>query len=119
MASKKKTDEEPVITQEEPETDPEDSGTTSEENGVDMEDTPLGNVEGDLVVVRAPGGLNLREGPSTRFRVLEPLPDGALISVLELPYGVEVPGWALVHTGSRAGWVDIRFIQELEPDPEV
>jgi hypothetical protein len=112
MASKKKTDEEPVITQDEPETDP-------EENGVDMEDTPLGNVEGDLVVVRAPGGLNLREGPSARFRVLEPLPDGALISVLELPYGAEVPGWALVHTGSRTGWVDIRFIQELEPTSEV
>ena len=48
----------------------------------------------------------------------ELLEDGTLLAVLELPHGAEVPGWALVHTGQRTGWVDRSFIQELEEAKE-
>jgi hypothetical protein len=122
MASKKKADEEPVIAQEAPETAQEAQEAVQDapevQEGADVEDSALAGVEGELAAVRAPGGLNLREGPSVRYRVLEPLPDGTLLMALELPYGAQVPGWALVHTGARVGWVDTRFIQALEPEVE-
>lgn len=83
----------------------------------EMENAPesaLDGVEGDLVAVIAGNGLNLREGPGRGYRAAQVLPTGAVVKVLELPYGTEVPGWALVHTGERTGWVDICFIQALE-----
>ena len=64
--------------------------------------------------VDAVNGLNLREGPATSFRPMEVLADGTLVSVLTLPYGAEIPGWALVHTGQRTGWVDCHFIHALK-----
>lgn len=84
------------------------------QEGIDIQETPLGGVEGRLAAVDSNTGLNLREGPGTAFPVAEVLPDGAVAAVLELPYGAEVPGWALVHTGQRTGWVDARFIRALE-----
>lgn len=86
----------------------------SDPGGIDIKDTPLGNVEGDLVVVNADIGLNLREGPAKSFPVAELLEDGSVLVVLALPYGTEVEGWALVHTGQRTGWVDISYLRELE-----
>lgn len=83
-------------------------------NGIDIKDTPLGDVEGDLVVVDARYGLNLRKGPNRSFPVVEVLENGSVLAVLALPYGAEVPGWALVHTGQRTGWVDISHLRELE-----
>lgn len=87
---------------------------TDVREGIDIQETPLGGVEGDLAAVDSASGLNLREGPGISYGIAEVLPDNALVAVLELPYGTEVPGWALVHTGQRTGWVDARFIRALE-----
>lgn len=81
---------------------------------VDIQNAVLGDVEGTLVVVNAATGLNLREGPARSFPVADILPDGAVAVVLVLPYGAEVPSWALVHTGKRTGWVDVRYVAPLE-----
>ena len=70
----------------------------------------MAEISGDIVEVNAEGGLNLRIGPGRSYPVTELLEDGTLLTVLELPYGAEVPGWALVHTGERTGWVDLLFI---------
>lgn len=86
--------------------------------GIDLEDTALAGLSDEIVVVDAAGGLNLREGPGRGYPVAELLEDGTLLAVLELPHGAEVPGWALVHTGERTGWVDRHFIQALEPAEE-
>lgn len=84
------------------------------QEGIDVQETPLGGVEGVLAAVDSARGLNLRAGPGTGYAVAEVLPDGELVAVLDLPCGAEVPGWALVHTGQRTGWVDARFIRKLE-----
>lgn len=86
--------------------------------GVALEDTALAGLSDEIVVVDAAGGLNLRTGPGLGYPVAEVLENGTLLAVLELPHGAEVPGWALVHTGARTGWVDRRFIQALEPTEE-
>ncbi len=70
--------------------------------------------EGRRAVVRSPKGLNLRVGPALSYDALEVLADGAEITALNLPEGVTVPGWELVHTGERAGWVSARFLRPLE-----
>jgi len=64
-----------------------------------------------LAEVRSPKGLNLREGPALSYEVLEVLPDGAEVTALDLPKEAEVPGWRLVYTGERAGWVQRRFLR--------
>ena len=86
--------------------------------GIDLEDPASSGISGDIVEVNAEGGLNLRIGPGRSYPVTELLEDGTLLTVLELPYGAEVPGWALVHTGERTGWVDRLFIQEPEENKE-
>lgn len=86
--------------------------------GIDLEDAALAGISGDIVVVNAAGGLNLRTGPGRNYPVAELLEDGTLLAVLELPHGAEVPGWALVHTGQRTGWVDRSFIQAVEKAEE-
>ena len=64
-------------------------------------------------IVAASLGLNLRAGPATNHGVLETLPDGALVTVLPLPYGVEVKGWALIRSESGAhGWVMTEFLTQ-------
>jgi len=62
-------------------------------------------------VVRSPKGLNLRAGPALSYEVLEVLPDGAGVTALDLPMGVEVPGWRLVSAGKTAGWCQSRFLR--------
>ena len=86
--------------------------------GIDLGDPALSGISGDIVAVNAEGGLNLRIGPGRSYPVAEVLENGTLLSVLYLPHGAEVPGWALVHTGERTGWVDRLFIQELEETEE-
>lgn len=86
--------------------------------GVDLEDTALAGISGELAAVRADGGLNLRTGPGLGYPVEEVLEDGTLLAVLELPHGAAVPGWTLVHTGQRTGWVDVSFLQALETGKE-
>lgn len=88
------------------------------QEGVDLAETLVGGISDEIVAVNAEGGLNLRIGPGRSYPVAELLEDGTLLAVLELPCGAEVPGWALVHTGERTGWVDRRFIQELEKAKE-
>lgn len=83
------------------------------ETGADLKDTALGGITGQLVVVHADGGLNLRRGPGRDYPVAELLEDDTLLAVLELPYGAEAPGWRLVHTGQRTGWVDRDFIEAV------
>ncbi|WP_294855627.1 SH3 domain-containing protein [uncultured Oscillibacter sp.] len=64
-------------------------------------------------VVAAPQGLNLRNGPAVGYGPLEILPDGANVTVLPLPYGVAVSGWALVVSNSGTiGWVMTDFLSE-------
>lgn len=85
---------------------------------VDLAETLAGAIaaeNGQLAVVRADGGLNLRSGPALSFPVAEVLQDGTPLAVLTLPYVAEVSGWGLVHTGQRTGWVDIRWIEAVEP----
>lgn len=86
--------------------------------GIDLGDPALSEISGDIVEVNAEGGLNLRIGPGRSYPVTELLEDGTLLTVLELPYGTEVPGRALVHTGERTGWVDRLFIREPEETKE-
>ncbi|WP_298016651.1 SH3 domain-containing protein [uncultured Dysosmobacter sp.] len=90
------------------------------EHGVSVESIFPEDVDTiELVAVDADCGLNLREGPGVGFPAVEVLPEGAVLAVQALPCGAVVPGWALVHTGQRAGWVDIRYLRALEPaEPE-
>ena len=88
------------------------------QTGIDLGDPALSGISGDIVAVNAEGGLNLRIGPGRSYPVAEVLENGTLLSVLYLPHGAEVPGWALVHTGERTGWVDRLFIQEPEENKE-
>ena len=88
------------------------------QTGIDLRDPALSGISGDIVAVNAEGGLNLRIGPGRSYPVAEVLENGTLLTVLYLPHGAEVPGWALVHTGERTGWVDRLFIQELEETEE-
>ena len=101
------TDQEPMQTAQETQ---EQSQTVRP--GIDLEDTASSGISGDIVEVNAEGGLNLRIGPGRSYPVAELLEYGTLLTVLELPHGAEVPGWALVHTGERTGWVDRLFIRE-------
>lgn len=78
--------------------------------GVDLADPAVDSISAENVVVLSDRGLD--------YPVEEVLKDGTLLAVLALPHGAEVPGWALVHTGQRTGWVDRRFIRALEPAQE-
>ena len=87
--------------------------------GIDLgDDTASSGISGDIVEVNPAGGRHLRIAPGRSNPVTELLEDGTLLTVLELPYGAEVPGWALVHTGERTGWVDRLFIREPEETKE-
>ena len=74
---------------------------------------PEETISGKTAVVAAQYGLNLRKGPAFSYKVLQELPDGTELTVLELPCGASVPGWALVHTGRQIGWV---FAQHLRKE---
>lgn len=68
------------------------------------------NVE--KVTVASPIGLNIRRGPSKSYASMKLLPDGAELSIHELPGKTEVPGWALVETAEGLfGWVCTDFVQ--------
>lgn len=84
------------------------------EGGMDIQDTALAGIEGKLIAVNHSTGLNLRKSPHYMGEISEVLPDGAVLMELDLPYGAEVEGWALVHTGHHTGWVDRRYIVNLE-----
>ncbi|MEG1683092.1 MAG: SH3 domain-containing protein [Oscillospiraceae bacterium] len=73
---------------------------------------PLPAVCGERVAaVQSPFDLNMRAGPDKNFDVLAVLPDGAPVTVLSLPYGVEVPGWALLLSADgKPGWVMAEFL---------
>ena len=95
---KDKTKETPQVTPETPQTAPETPQTAPE------------SVE--KVTVASSIGLNLRCGPSKAFERLELLPDGAELTVHELPGKTEVPGWALVETPAGLfGWVSADYLQ--------
>ncbi len=67
------------------------------------------------IVVSAPQGLNLREGPHVSYAVKTVLADGAPVEILDLPKDVEVRGWALVETSAGIGWVNTNFLREMDP----
>lgn len=67
------------------------------------------------IVVAAPRGLNLREGPHVSYDIKAVLPDGDVVEILDLPADVKVPGWALVKTGAGIGWVNTNFLKEMDP----
>lgn len=62
------------------------------------------------LLVAAPAGLNLREGPHKSYAVLAVLPEGSEVTVLDLPNDVEVPRWALVSSEAGTGWVADEFL---------
>lgn len=117
------TDQEPMQTAQETQEQPQAAQDTQEQSqtvqtGIDLGDPASSGISGDIVAVNAEGGLNLRIGPGRSYPVAELLEYGTLLTVLELPHGTEVPGWALVHTGERTGWVDRLFIREPEETKE-
>lgn len=67
------------------------------------------------IMVTAPQGLNLREGPHVSYAAKAVLPDGDVVEILDFPKDVEVPGWALVETDAGIGWVNINFLKEMDP----
>lgn len=71
--------------------------------------------EHSQIVVAAPQGLNLREGPHVSYAVKTVLADGAPVEILDLPKDVEVRGWALVETSAGIGWVNTNFLREMDP----
>lgn len=62
------------------------------------------------LLVAAPAGLNLREGPHKSYAVLAVLPEGSAVTVLDLPEDAEVPRWALVSSEAGTGWVADEFL---------
>jgi uncharacterized protein YraI len=114
MARKKQT--EAVAETAETKNQPENTESVSEPEtgGANIAAAVLDGIEGDLAAVTARNGLNLRAGPALSYPVLEVLPEGAVVKALALPYGVEVPGWALVHTGNLCGWARVEFLAGLE-----
>lgn len=84
----------------------------------DVAEVEAESVEGTLVVVAPPVGikaLNVRSGPGLQYAVLGVLQEGTMATVLDLPMGMEVPGWAPVFVSSDLiGWVDCRYILEVE-----
>lgn len=100
----------PEIPENGPETVPEEAGRCEAQAAPEGPRGPAGR----RAAVRSPKGLNLRMGPSLSYDVLEVLPDGTEVTVLDLPEGVTVPGWELAHTGERAGWAAARFLRPLE-----
>lgn len=104
MAKKQTT-----VSSEPPQTTPETTSATPETTQIASE-----NVE--KVTVASTIGLNLRCGPSKSYASLKLLPDGAQLSIHELPGKTEVPGWALVETAEGLfGWVCIDFLQAAGP----
>ena len=71
--------------------------------------------EHSQIVVAAPQGLNLREGPHVSYAVKTVLADGAPVEILDLPKDVEVRGWALVETSAGIGLVNTNFLREMDP----
>ena len=92
----------------------------SPEEGQDVQEVPAppeaaeepSVAENAVLTVNYPDGLNLRDGPGKGFGVLGVLPHGAVLTVLELPGGAEVPGHALVRYGGLVGWIDTGFVRE-------
>lgn len=70
------------------------------------------------MVVTLPVGqvLNLREGPSREFRVLEQIPAQTEVQAVPMPYGVQVPGWQLIRLEDRVGWAAADYLQPVEGD---
>jgi len=64
-----------------------------------------GNEQTGTVDVRS-GYLNLRNGPSTTFAPIMPLPDGAAVAVLN-----EYNGWYVVRYGDVVGYADGQYIR--------
>lgn len=76
------------------------------------------------MVVTAPQGLNLRNGPGMEFSVAEVLPEGAEVIVWQTWadgngaqgwFEFRVPGWAYVFTGEKAGWVNRGYLAPPPP----
>ncbi len=64
--------------------------------------------------VCAPNGLNLRSGPHKSYPLVGVLVNGARVTPLELPAGIEVPGWTPVDTPAGRGWVMTEFLRQPE-----
>ena len=63
--------------------------------------------------VAAENGLNLRRGPG--LDVLQILPDGAELQMVEIPEDAAIEGWCPVIAGDGSrGWVMDQYIQPLE-----
>ena len=68
------------------------------------------------LLVAAPAGLNLRRGPTKSYAVLAVLPEGSVVTVLDLPNDVEVPGghWCPARQ-APAGWQTSSCCRRSEP----
>lgn len=71
-------------------------------------------ISGRIAIVTAENGVNVRKGPGTIFESIGAVEWREPVAVLQLPYDAEVPGYALVHTGTLVGWVCDLFLQDVE-----
>lgn len=71
------------------------------------------------VVINAPKGLNLREGPAKTFAVIDELPEGRELTVLPVPAHAIVPGWIVVETDGLVGWVSGEYTAPVSSGSEV
>lgn len=78
---------------------------------------PKSEQEKKIVRVISQRGLNVRAGPHQVFHSLQVLKEGELLEVVDLPTGVDFPGWAFVQRGDGdtdvIGWVSTDYITEV------
>lgn len=110
-------DETPTVEQAPDETAPVMDEQPTEEQTSDAA-APSADEQQIPMVVTLPVGqvLNLREGPSREFRVLEQIPAQTEVRAVPLPYDVQVPGWQLIRLGDRVGWVSAEYLLPQEGD---
>lgn len=71
-------------------------------------------VQRTTLVVEAPNGLYLREGPHKGHPFRAKLVNGETVNPLSIPDCVAVPGWIPVETTAGYGWVMSEFLRWTE-----
>ena len=77
-------------------------------------DDALTAISDRIAVVTAENGVNLRKGPGTIFESIGSAEWQQRVAIIPLPYGTEVPGYVLAHTGEIVGWINELFLREVE-----
>lgn len=67
--------------------------------------SPPPGIAGFVIVATDGAGANMRDGPSTRARVLTTLREGTPVEVLGQPVTTEGRAWQQIRGGGHEGWV--------------